>query len=171
MSDATQAKNSVARQEKDLKPYEQLVAGVNGKAELEKAFSQEDAFELAKESVNRIASATTADELFDASEQSAAGLPSMGRDWTHLSDPINIVEVRFRKSDEKYAAGGLGAMAVVDYALDNGEVFTIGVGAPNVVAFFGKWDSMPADQKAAASRIRVRPKATGRGEMLYVTRA
>lgn len=156
--------------QKELEPYQQLMQRLASKSEAGELFAREDAWQLAKDAVNAIAQATTADELFEASEKSA-GLQSMGREWPHLNNPINLIEITFRKSDERFSEGTLGHYAIVHYALDGtGELNVVGVGAPNVVAFLEKWENLPEAEKRKASRVVVKSKATGRGELLRIAR-
>jgi len=90
--------------------------------------------------------------------------------WRHLGDPINVLDIRFRKSDEKYREHGLGTMAIVVYTTDAGEEFTIGVGAPNIVSALRRFQTLGALGEGKTLRLRVRSKSTGNGEMLYLTR-
>lgn len=153
----------------DAEPFRQLVSELETVAQLDTAAT--DSFEFAAAAVNRIASATTIDELFDAAEKSGEGLPSMGDgNWRHLGDPINVQDIRFRKSDEKYREHGLGTMAIVDYTTDDGEGFVIGVGAPNIVSALRRFQTLGAFGEGKSLRLRVRSKSTGNGEMLYLTR-
>ena len=170
MTDTSTSQNVPARaSNQDAEPFKQLVGELQSVAELDTAAT--DSFEFAAAAVNRIASATTIDELFDAAEKSGEGLPSMGDgNWRHLGDPINVLDIRFRKSDEKYREHGLGTMAIVDYATDEGEAFTIGVGAPNIVSALRRFQTLGAMGEGKSLRLRVRSKSTGNGEMLYLTR-
>lgn len=164
-----------AKPQAQLEPYQELQQRLAKKAEASAIFAREDAWELAKNAVNAITSATTADELFDASEK-ASGLASMGREWQHLNNPIVIVEVDFRQSDDRFKEGTLGYYAVVHYVLANAkgegteEIFVVGVGASNVVSFLEKLDALEGEEKRKGSHLVVRSKTTGRGDMLYITR-
>lgn len=167
---ASTGKTVTQATEKGMEPYQKLVERLGLKAEAGRLFEKEEAFELARQAVNRITQAETADELFDASENSA-GLQSMGDNWEHLNNPINLVEVNFRKSDTRYEEGTLGVYAVVNYITDQGTPFVVGCGAANVVAFLEAWERLPDNEKVKASRIIVREKATSRGSLLRVFRA
>jgi hypothetical protein len=169
VTDASTTANVPARTSNtDAEPFRQLVSELETVAQLDTAAT--DSFEFAAAAVNRIASATTIDELFDAAEKSGEGLQSMGKDWRHLGDKIGVYDLRFRKSDEKYREHGLGTMAVVEYLTTEGESFIVGVGAPNVVSSLRRFQTLGAFSEGKPFWLRVRSKSTGNGEMLYITR-
>lgn len=148
------------------RPYEKLVQRLGGKAELDSASGEPvDAFEIASQIVDKIETATSEDELFAANDSSLAGLGD------YVGQPINITEIVFRKSEEKYAKGGLGAYVVVDFFTDNGDAFKATCGATNVVATLEKAQNLGLITADKPWRCKVNGKETANGTLLKIGRA
>src|SRR5215469_5286198 len=154
---------------KELEGYKNVITELRQLAELDESFT--NASELGAQAVNRITAATTIDDVFDATEKSGQGLISMGREWGHLGDKINVLDVRYRRSDPKYVQPGeIDTMAVVQYALDDGEVFVVGTGAENVVVGLRQLQKVGAFRDGGSVALRIRTKDTTNGKMLFIAR-
>lgn len=116
--------------------------------------------EITAQSVDRIMEADSLDALFDA-----VGVSKLTSSQDLENVPIRVASIEVRASDQKYAAGGLGAFVVAQYAnLETGELGAMGTGAPKLVAFFVKAEklgALPID-------VVIRGKETSGGTMLYL---
>lgn len=112
------------------RPAETLIRELHNQMELEASMGgkADIGMQLAMEAIDKIASATTLDEIFAAN--AASSLPS-----TEAVDgkPITPIEVNFQKPREEFAKGGVGSYAYVKAFDDLGEVIEFTTGSPNVV--------------------------------------
>lgn len=146
------------------RPYEKLVSRLNGKAELDASVgSGQSAFEIASQVIDKIAQATTEDDIFDANDSSLGSIEDF------VGQPINVTGLVFQKSDAKYK-DGLGAYAVIDFFTDNAEVHKRSCGAPNVVASLEQAQSLGLVKEDKPWRIKVVAKPTTNGTLLKIGR-
>lgn len=143
-----------------LRPSEKLVQDLAKLAQLDNA-NGEAAFEIASRVVDDIMSAKTEDEIFDAAD---AGLTSL-KDSQYIDHVIGILDVRYNKSDTKYK-GGVGAYAVMDIVSEDGELDTVSVGAPNVVAQVRQAQTLGLISETKPWKVRPSQKPTQNGELL-----
>lgn len=163
----TQAKSAPAATSKEVaepRPHEKLVKELATLAQLDNA-NGEAGFEIAARVVDDIMSANTLEELFDASD---SGLTSL-KGSNYIGRPIGFVDVKWNKGDEKYK-GGLGAYAVADIITQDGEVDTVSCGAPNVVAFLRRAQTLGLVKDESPLWVVIRSKETENGELLTVTK-
>jgi len=108
----------------EQRPYQEMVKHLLEMAKLD----SEGSFEIAADVIDRIALATTPEEIFAANESG----PEDAEDW--LNQPIGITSVRWWPSAEKFKKGTLGVYAVFHFQTREGKEEIMSVGAPNVVA-------------------------------------
>lgn len=108
------------------RPYELLISQMQSQAAIESGISSETAFELASAAIDRIAAATSEEDIFAANE--ASSLP--GVEQAATKGPLTIMELELRKSAE--GKSQTGTYCFVSSITDAGEVFDWTVGAPNV---------------------------------------
>lgn len=149
-----------------VRPYEKLMKRAHGKAELESGLGSEvNSFDIASQVVDKIAVATTADDILAANDSSLAS----GEDFIGL--PLNITAIQVRKSDEKYAKESLGVYLVVTATQDNGEEVQFTTGATNIVASLEQAESIGVLSEAKPFRCKIVAKETARGQLLRLARA
>lgn len=144
------------------RPSETLMRDLHAQMELESTLGggADVAMQLAMEAIDRIASATTLDEIFAAN--AASSLPS-----TELVDgkPITLLEVSFLKPREEFRKGGVGSYAYVKAVDDMGEAVEFTTGAPNVVVSLFKIQKVGLMGKA---RIVIKGRSTTNGTLYQV---
>lgn len=168
------AKNApVQRVSGEPRPYENVVSGLRQRAVTETATV--DAFEVGSRVIDKMAEASSLDEMFDAAQSSLLSL----KDATQLHNvPVTVFDVRYAKSDSKYEKNGVGAFAIIDLFTDDGTVHKISCGAPNVVSFLhlaeSKGHFRPAldgeETNPKELRLRFTARDTTNGVLLSVAR-
>ena len=142
----------------ELEPYEQMMRELGGIAQLNAG----DNFDIAAGVINKIAVATSADQIFAANESG----PGDASDY--LGKPLGIYAVRYQKSAEQYASGTLGVYAVFDALTDDGEKVMISVGAPNVVASIRQMEVLGLFDESRPFRFVIRGRTTANGTLYTV---
>ena len=108
------------------RPFEKLMDALRLRAQADGANGN---FEIAANVIDKIAQATSPEDIFAAN---AAGPADMA-DYLHKN--LNITDITVYKSAEKFSAGGMGTYVVMEGFMDGtGEAFLLSTGAPNVVA-------------------------------------
>jgi hypothetical protein len=122
--------------------------------------------ELAIDAVDRIADASTIEDLWAAND--TGGLESL-KTSPHLHNiPLTITEYRPVKGDDAYEENSLGYFAVFQAIADTGETHAVSCGAPQIVAMLAKLDQM----SAWPQRVIFRAKSTVKGrERLTIEQA
>lgn len=108
------------------RPYEVMMKELQDIAEIESHGNV--AFEIATQVIDKIAAATSPEEIFAANESGPADMAD------YVGRPIGIRTVRWFKSAESFSKGGLGVYAVLSIVTEGGEDALLSVGAPNIVA-------------------------------------
>lgn len=140
------------------RPHESVLARLKSKAELTQTFTGDNvAQELTAQAIDKMAEAETLDDIL---RQGEVGLDKAE---LYVNKPITIQDVQFAIAQEKYRDGGLGAFAIVNATLDNGEEVTFSVGAPNVV---GALEIMQNKGFIPGSRCMLKGKETPNGTLL-----
>lgn len=144
------------------RPSETIIRQLHSQLELESSLGgkADIGMQLAMEAIDKIASATTLDEIFAAN--AASSLPG-----TESVDgkPITPIEVSFQKPREEFAKGGVGAYAYVKAVDDLGEVKEFTTGSPNVVISLFKIQTMGLLGK---SRILIKGRSVTNGTLYQV---
>lgn len=142
----------------EVRPYEKMVAELQGIAKLENMSGA--SFDIATQVVDKIASAQTLDDIFDAAN---SGLISL-KDTTELHNvPVEVTEVAWRKSSEAFQENSLGVYAIIDLTtLHDGESWKISTGAPNIVASLRQMEKLTG----FPVKLRFATKMTGSGQTL-----
>lgn len=129
MARADSTGNAVSeRQTSEARPYLDVVRQIQGRAQLDSAGT--DSFEFASKAIDAMAQANSLEELVAANKESGL-VPA--EDVFNV--PLNVTDVSFSKSAEKFAGGGVGAWVIITATLDDGSEIQIKSGAPNVVTF------------------------------------
>jgi hypothetical protein len=107
------------------RPYLKMIDQLAGQAQLDGGNS----FDIASQVIDKIATATTPDEMFDAQESGPGDLAD------YVNIPLTVSNVRVQRSAEQYTKNGegLGVYAVFDAETADGETLLISTGAVNVV--------------------------------------
>lgn len=131
-----------------------LIQQLKAQAEIESGFSDPNiGIQLQTEAMDRMAQATTLDEMF-----AAAVVPGMpGNEEAAVKGPLTIDSVEFRKSREGVASQ-LKLYAIIHSITDLGEAFDWTSGSPNIVTFMGML------QKNGLLSISPRPRVLVKGE-------
>lgn len=146
-------------------PAQGMMQRLASQAALEASITVSDADvkELVLQRLNTIAEADTLDALFDANTSST--LPSAKE--ASEKGPLTILELEFRRPQEKFAEAGIGAYAYVQSIDDRGEVFDWTTGAPNIVATLYRIQELGLLGKPEKPRIKIMSRVTGSGNTLY----
>lgn len=155
----------MARQEVEVlepRPSEALIRELHSQMELEASMGgrADIGMQLAMEAIDRIASATTLDDVFAAN--AASSLPSTE---AIEGKPLTILEVNFQKPREEFAKGGVGSYAYVKANDDLGEVLEFTTGSPNVVVSLYKIQKLGLLGQA---RIVIKGRKTTNGVLYQV---
>lgn len=105
------------------RPHEALVNQVR---ELAQLGTGPDAFEIASQVLDAMAVADSWDAIVDAQ----GNVQDMEN---YLGVPLNVTEVDFMVSEEKFRTSGIGVYCVIHAYDDKGETVTLTTGATNVV--------------------------------------
>lgn len=153
--------------------FESVVDRVKARASMESGLV--DAFEIGSRVIDKMAAAETLDDMFDAAQSSLTSL----QDATNLHNvPVYVTDIRYAKSDPKFAKGGIGGYAIITLVTDDGQVHTLSCGAPNVVAFLDlaelKGHFKPALNGEETSpkplRLRFTSRGTENGNLLSIAK-
>lgn len=155
----------MARQEVEVlqpRPSETIIRQLHSQMEMEASLGgkADIGMQLAMEAIDKIASATTLDEVFAANAASSlAGTEAVD------GKPITLLEVNFQKPREEFAKGGVGSYAYVKAVDDLGEVIEFTTGSSNVVISLYKIQILGLLGKA---RIVIKGRKTGNGTLYQV---
>lgn len=155
------------------RPFQNVVSGLAQRAVTEAATV--DAFDVGSRVIDKMAEASSLDEMFDAAQSSLLSL----KDATKLHNvPVTVFDVRYAKSDKKYEEHGVGAYVIIDLFTDDGTVWKISCGAPNVVSFLHIAETKglfrPAldgeESNPKELRLRFTARDTANGTLLSIAR-
>lgn len=144
------------------RPSETIIRELHSQMEMEASLGGRGdvGMQLAMEAVDKIASASTLDDIFAAN--AASSLP--GTDSVD-GKPITILEVSFQKPRDEFSKGGVGSYAYVKANDDLGEVLEFTSGSPNVVISLFKIQKLGLLGKA---RIVIKGRAVTNGTLYQV---
>lgn len=116
--------------------------------------------EIVANVVDKIAAAKTVDDVLDANESG----PEDVREF--VGRPLTISNLRYQKSEDKYAEGGVGVFVIFDAEEDNGTPHLFTTGAANLVTSLHKLEEVGG----IPGRYVVKAKPTANGELLRLGR-
>lgn len=143
------------------RPFYQLIEKIGHLAEA----NPMEAFDIASIVIDKIANATTPEEIFAANEQGPADVAD------YIGRRLGLLDARFAPSAERFRRGTLGYYVVFDAIDDGGEKVTISCGAPNVVASIYGFYEMRLFSPDQPFFITIRSRDTGEGRTLYTVHA
>lgn len=149
------------------RPHEALISRIQQQAKLnsDMGSSADIAFELASQAIDKIANATTDDEIFDANE--ASTLPGVLE--AAEKGALTILEIEARPGKSEYK-GGVAAYLYVSSVTDNGEPFEWTVGAPNVVTSLFRFQERGRIGGSTPIRLKIKGRQATNGVLYSVTR-
>lgn len=143
------------------RPYENLIKLLKGQWEIEKEITGGGAFDIASQVIDAIEAAETIDDVFAANESGIQDIEN------YLNVPVDVVEVNYRPSAERFVQNGqsLGFYVIMDIVTLEGEIAKVTTGAPNVVASTHKLQRMGAISEAKPLRCKIISTATANGNL------
>lgn len=149
------------------RPHQDLIKRIQDQAKLnaDLGTSADIAFELASQAIDKIATASTDDEIFDANE--ASTLPGVIE--AAEKGALTILEIEARPGKTEYK-GGVAAYLYVSSVTDNGEAFEWTVGAPNIVASLFRFQENGRIGGSTPIRLRIKGRQATNGILYSVVR-
>ena len=152
---AKEVEKTQSAEVEEMRPHQQMMRELAGMAELEAG----DSFDIAAQVIDSIAEAQTAEEIFAANESG----PKSAEDY--LGQRIGLLDVRYRKSAERFRQGTLGVFAVLDAVDEGGEKILISVGAPNVVASVRRLQRLGLIDPGTPFWVKIKGRETENGTL------
>lgn len=150
------------------RPYEDLARYLWTLAEM----TQDDgdfAAEVMRDTVDRIATAETVDDIFAAAEEGSGRSLRDAEELLMKPIALDFENFVWLKSAEQYRKNGLGVFVVAPGMLDSGENVNVTTGAPTVVATLGRLYNMWQNDKLDSGfRVMFKSKQTSSGNNLLL---
>lgn len=161
MAKGNTASNSVATAER---PYEGLIKQMQSQAAMEASIGNpaEIAFQMTANAIDRIANATSEDEIFAANE--ASSLPGVKE--AADKGPLTILTIEIRKASEGKSA--TGTYIFVESVTDQGEPFDWTVGAPNVATSLFRFQELGRIGGSNPIRLKIKGEQKTNGVLYTV---
>lgn len=155
--------DSASTEVETLRPYQKLQNQLAARVGLDATNGSN--FDIAAQVIDLIMTAGTEDEIFAANESGPLDITD------YLGTPINIWQLTFFRSAEKYRANSLGFYVVMDAFDDTGAEIKLSTGAPNVVSSMKRLEELGLIKEEKPYRVKITGRETGNGTLYYLARA